>query len=60
MIIAEDNRLNLIDQGLQYVLKEEQKKLGKQGFQVDFPPFFRDRDESEVNQPGDQTKLPAE
>lgn len=48
MIIAENNQLNLIDQSLQYVLKVEQRKLRKQGFRVEFPPFFRERDESEI------------
>lgn len=60
MIIAEDNRLNLIDQSLQYVLQTEQKKLRKQGFKVEFPPFFRERDETEDGLNAEQAKLPED
>ena len=28
-------------------MKQEQRKLRKQGFQAEFPPFFRDRDQSD-------------
>ena len=44
MVIAENNDLNIIDQGMQYILLQEQIKLRKQGFRVEFPPTFRDRD----------------
>lgn len=47
MVIAENNKLNQIDQGIQYTMKQEQRKLRKQGFQAEFPPFFRDRDQSD-------------
>ena len=43
MVITEDNKLNWIDQSMQYLMKQEQIKLRKQGFQAEFPPFFRDR-----------------
>ena len=46
MIIAEDNKLNFIDQSMQYVMKVEQVKLMKQGYKAEFPPFFRDKEEA--------------
>ena len=46
MVIAEGNKLNWIDQSMQYVMKAEQLKLRKQGYVAEFPPFFRDREEA--------------
>ena len=43
IIITENNELNLIDQGMEHVVKLEQEKLCKQGFKALFPAFFRDR-----------------
>lgn len=46
MVIAEHNQLNWIDQSMQYLMKQEQIKLRKQGYHAEFPPFFRDKEES--------------
>ena len=50
MVIAENNDLNIIDQGMQYILLQEQIKLRKQGFRVEFPPTFRDKDSPSAGQ----------
>ena len=53
IVFAPENKLNMIDQALEFMLKNEENQLRKQDFQVEFPPVFREVSPKENQKIGD-------